>query len=58
MNIETIHVVDLEELDRIIEDFSTDRIIYEIIPQQLHIGWDVHIFYDNILKGGEKHDIV
>lgn len=57
MNIETIHVGDLEELDRIIEDFSTDRIIYEIIPQQLHMGWDVHIFYDDI-EEVTKHDIV
>lgn len=47
MNIATIHVKSLEELDRIVEEFSIGKIIYEIIPQQLHMGWDVHIFYDD-----------
>ena len=54
MHIETIHVGSLEELDRLVDEFTTDKIIYEIIPQQLHIGWDVHIFYDNIPEGGEN----
>ncbi|MDE6539360.1 MAG: hypothetical protein K2K66_04155 [Ruminococcus sp.] len=54
MYIETIHVRSLEELDRLVDEFLTDRIIYEIIPQQLHIGWDVHIFYDDITENKEE----
>lgn len=57
MNIETIHVKSLEELDRTVEEFSIDKIIYEIIPQQLHMGWDVHIFYDDA-KEVKNYDIV
>lgn len=57
MNIATIHVKSLEDLDLTVEDFATGKIIYEIIPQQLHIGWDVHIFYDNITEV-KNYDIV
>ncbi|MDE5557866.1 MAG: hypothetical protein K2J32_09315 [Ruminococcus sp.] len=58
MHIETIHGRSLEELDRLVDEFTIDKIIHEIIPQQLHIGWDVHIFYDDIQEGGENDDII
>lgn len=51
MQIKTIHAGDLEELDRLVDEFTTDKIIYDIKYQPLHSGWEAHIFYDDILKG-------
>lgn len=56
MQIETIHVRSLEELDRLVDEFTTDKIIYDIKYQQLNLGWDAHIFYDEILEGGEQSE--
>lgn len=56
MQIETIHAGDIEELDHLVNEFMTDKIIYDVRFQKLRSGWDVHIFYDDILKGGEQFD--
>ena len=56
MQIETIHVRSREELDRLVDEFTTDKIIYDIKYQQLNLGWDVHIFYDDIPEGGEQSE--
>lgn len=44
----------MEELDQLVDKFTTDKIIYDIKYQQLNLGWDVHIFYDDIPEGGEN----
>lgn len=54
MYIETLHAKSLDELDRLIDEFTTDKIIYDIKYQQLNLGWDVHIFYDDIPEGGKN----
>lgn len=54
MQIETIHGRNLEELDRLVDEFTTDKIIYDIKYQQLNLGWDVHIFYDDITENKEE----
>lgn len=54
MYIETIHVRSLEELDRLVDEFTTDKIIYDIKYQRLNLGWDVHIFYDDITENKEE----
>ena len=56
MQIETIHAGDPEELDRLVDEFMTDKIIYNVRFQKLRSGWEAHIFYDDILKGGEQHE--
>ncbi|MDE5860849.1 MAG: hypothetical protein K2H28_01495 [Ruminococcus sp.] len=56
MQIETIHARYIEELDRLVDEFTTDKIIYDIKIQRLHFGWEAHIFYDDILKGGEQSE--
>ena len=56
MYIETLHIKDSEEFDRLVDEFTTDKIIYDIKYQQLNLRWDVHIFYDEITEGGEQSD--
>ncbi|MDE6781693.1 MAG: hypothetical protein K2O29_02665 [Ruminococcus sp.] len=51
MCIETLCAKSLDELDRLVDEFTTDKIIYSIKYQQLNLGWDAHIFYDDIPKG-------
>ena len=54
MYIETLYAKSLDELDSLVDEFTTDKIIYDMKYQQLSLGWNVHIFYDEISEGGEK----
>ena len=56
MFIETLHIKYSEELDILVNEFITDKIIYVIKYQPLILGWDVHIFYDDIPEGGEQSE--
>ena len=54
MQIETIHGRNFEELYWLVDEFITDKIIYDIKYQQLNLGWDAHIFYDDITENKEE----
>ena len=56
MQIETIHARYIEELDRFVDEFTMDKIIYDVRFQKLRSGWDAHIFYDDIPEGDEQID--
>ena len=56
MYLETLYAKSLEELDQLVDEFTTGRIIYDIKYKQLNLGWDAHIFYDDIPEGGEQRD--
>ncbi|MDE6780946.1 MAG: hypothetical protein K2J40_05755 [Ruminococcus sp.] len=57
MQIETIHARYIEELDRFVDEFTMDKIIYDVRFQKLRSGWDAHIFYDDIPEGDEQIDL-
>ena len=54
LQIETIHARYIEELDHLVDEFTTDKIIYDIKIQRLYSGWEAHIFYDDIPEKTEK----
>lgn len=54
MYIETLYAKSLDELDRLVEEFTTGRITYDIHYQEVGIGWQANVFYDDISEGGEN----
>ncbi len=54
MYIETLYAKSLEELDRLVDEFMTDRIVYDVNYMEVGINWQADIFYDDITEGDEK----
>lgn len=54
MYIETLWAKSLEELDLLVDEFMTDRIVYDVNYMEVGINWQANIFYDDIPKGDEK----
>lgn len=58
MYIETLYAKSLDELDRLVDEFITGRITYDVNYQEVGISWQANVFYDDIPEGGEIYDIV
>ena len=54
MYIETLYAKSLDELDQLVDEFTTDRIVYDVNYIELRLGWQAHIFYDDIPEGDEN----
>lgn len=54
MYIETLYAKSLDELDRLVDEFTTDRITYGVNYQHVGISWQADIFYDNIIDNKEE----
>lgn len=58
MYIETLCAKSLDELDRLVDEFTTGRIMYDVNYQEVGIGWQANVFYDDISEGVKIYDIV
>lgn len=54
MYIETLYAKSLEELDRLVDEFTTDRITYDANYQEVGLGWQANVFYDDIPENKEE----
>lgn len=55
MYIETLYAKSLDELDRIVEEFTTDRIIYDVNYMEVGMDWQANVFYDDITEIKEEN---
>ena len=54
MYLETLYAKSLEELDRLVDEFTTGRITYDVNYKHVGISWQADILYDYIIrKNGE-----
>ena len=54
MYIETLYAKSLDELDRLVDEFTTGRITYDVNYQHVGISWQADIFYDDITENKEE----
>lgn len=54
MYIETLYAKSLEELDRLADEFTTGRITYDVNYQEVGLGWQANVFYDDITENKEE----
>lgn len=50
MCIETLYAESLDDIDRLIDEFTTDRITYNVDLRKVGMYWQADIFYDNIIE--------